>query len=96
MRDGTYNGWTNRETWLVGLWDITDYDTEDLAAYRGNPYGLASEIESHVDEVVEFSGAEASGFVGDLLSGALARINYYELAETLLADLPDVEADEED
>ena len=20
MRDNTYNGWTNRETWLVGLW----------------------------------------------------------------------------
>ena len=19
-RDNTYNGWTNRETWLVGLW----------------------------------------------------------------------------
>ena len=21
-----YNGWTNRETWLVGVWDFFDYD----------------------------------------------------------------------
>ena len=24
--DTTYNGWTNRETWLVGVWDFFDYD----------------------------------------------------------------------
>jgi hypothetical protein len=24
--DTTYNGWTNRETWLVGVWDFFDHD----------------------------------------------------------------------
>ena len=24
--DTTYNGWTNRETWLVGVWDFFDVD----------------------------------------------------------------------
>ena len=24
--DTTYNGWTNREAWLVGVWDFFDYD----------------------------------------------------------------------
>lgn len=26
MADTTYNGWTNRETWLVGVHDIIDYE----------------------------------------------------------------------
>jgi hypothetical protein len=25
-RSERYNGWTNRETWLVGVWDFFDYD----------------------------------------------------------------------
>jgi hypothetical protein len=24
--DTKYNGWTNRSTWLVGVWDFFDYD----------------------------------------------------------------------
>ena len=26
MTTETYNGWTNRETWMVGVWDFFDYD----------------------------------------------------------------------
>lgn len=83
-----YNGWTNRETWLVSLWGFTEYDTDELEAYRDNPYTLSKELESRVGECVP---DDLTGFVSDLLGGALARIDYYELAETMLSDLPDNE-----
>ena len=92
MSYDTYNGWTNRETWLVNLWDIANYDIEELEVYRGNEYALSKEIENRVDEIIEMSdqdGTLSSGFVGDLLGGALARIDYYDIASTLLRDLPD-------
>lgn len=80
-----YNGWANRETWLVNVWGLTEYDTDELAVYRGNPYGLSKELEARVEELLP----DADGFFGDILSGALARINYYELADTMLSDLPE-------
>jgi hypothetical protein len=82
-----YNGWTNRETWLANVWGFAEYDTDELEAYRDNPYALSKELESRVEEMLP----EVDGFVSDLLSGALARIDYYELADTMLADLPDEE-----
>lgn len=84
-----YNGWTNRETWLVNVWGFTDYDTDELEVYRGNPYALGKDIEARIEEFIP----ELGGIMGDMLSGALARVDYYDLAETLLQDLPDSEDD---
>lgn len=71
-----YNGWTNKETWLVNLWlgdmfqsmqDEGEQITADL-------------IEQTVDELVDES-KNSSGFVVDLLNCALGEINYDELAK---------------
>ena len=63
----TYNGWTNRETWLVSLW--FEYDTkEDLA-----------DIKFFIEE--ELESLELSGFMSDLLgiNFVMNEINWDEL-----------------
>ena len=44
MADTTYNGWTNRETWLVGVHDIIDYDQVKEALEEAVSYGHAYAI----------------------------------------------------
>lgn len=69
----TYNGWTNKETWLVNLWlgDSLQCDLEDGQEID------AIYIEVLVDEMVEDS---ANGLITDLLNCALGKINYHEIA----------------
>ena len=71
-----YNGWTNKETWLVNLW-LGD----TLEADAGSSIEITAE---YVEEVVESyldSDALNAGFVRDLLNCALGEINYDEIAE---------------
>jgi hypothetical protein len=70
----SYNGWSNKETWLVNLWlgDMLSMDMED---------GLEvteSYIEAQVEYFVEQLNPE--GFMLDLFNCALGEINYHELA----------------
>lgn len=68
-----YNGWKNKETWLVNLWvgDFLTMDQEDGIKID------AAYIEQVVEDHIEDSG---SGFVGDMLNCALCEIDYDELA----------------
>jgi len=73
----SYNGWTNKETWLVNLWlgDSLTMDQESGTEIT------ASYIEQFVDDIIADSGARGSGFVGDMLNCALGEIDYQEIAE---------------
>ena len=75
----SYNGWTNRETWLVGLWfgdDLEEYINEvkpDVVDARF--------CEDHIEQLFHDILYEfPNGFFNDLLTGAWARINWYEIA----------------
>ena len=73
-----YNGWTNKETWLVSLWlgDMFQADLDDGQEID------ESYIESVVDEMASAALEEgANGFMTDLLNCALSEINYREIAE---------------
>lgn len=72
-----YNGWKNKETWLVNVWlgDI-------LALYEDEGVEVNEEnIEELVDNILEteLNGME-SGFIRDLLNCSLGEIDYRELA----------------
>jgi len=96
MNDTTYNGWTNRETWVVNLWLTNDGDawltemTEDaIAGCDGDRddaiYTLSQTLgQQHDDALADIAGL--SGVFADLLTGALARVNWYEIAEHCIAD----------
>lgn len=76
-----YNGWKNKETWLVNLWlgDTLTMDQESGIEIT------AEYIEQFVDEMVDNAmdqGARSfNGFVMDLLNCALGEIDYFELAK---------------
>ena len=70
-----YNGWKNKETWLVNVWlgDNLAMDQEDGVEIT------ADYIEALVEELVQNAGG--CGFIADLLNCALGEIDYNELAE---------------
>jgi hypothetical protein len=76
MADG-YNGWKNKETWLVNLWlgDTLSSDQEEGITVDANY------IEQMVEEMAENAREGSGGFITDLLNCALGAIDYEELAE---------------
>lgn len=87
MGDERYNGWTNRETWLVNLWLTNDEATyasarEAVSREGVNLYRSGQALHDIVDELV----GEQTGFVADLINAALARVNWREIAESFSAE----------
>jgi hypothetical protein len=86
-----YNGWTNYETWRINLevidgmtiedfgFDLHEIDTDDVA----NVESLAESLEVHTCELIE---GQAKGFALDLAHSFLARVDWVEIAEHLIAD----------
>jgi hypothetical protein len=102
MQDSSYNGWTNYETWAVGMFLDGNYTGE----------GTYREVLALVHDVVEYNGAlspseityrlgedlkdwfdqqlpEISGIAQDLLGAACSEVNWRELAEAKLAEISD-------
>lgn len=91
MRDQTYNGWTNYETWVVNLW--IDNEQGDQEYWREQAQealdGQDGSVEDAVDRLedqlqdwfLEARGeCKTPGVFGDLLQSALSEVNWRELA----------------
>jgi hypothetical protein len=84
MTDETYNGWTNRETWLVNLWlnnDEAPY-SEACQIARTHPDSsdlwLGETIESEI--VNPLCGRDIeTGFKLDMLNTFCARVDWREI-----------------
>ena len=73
-----YNGWTNKETWLVNLW-LGDHFVE--LSEEGQTITEAF-IRETVEEMCSVDGKSVEGgFMADLLNCALGEINYFEIAQ---------------
>ena len=86
----SYNGWKNKETWLVNLWfgdyfqDLAD-EGEVLDAER-----LEQIVVDYTDETVK----DQSGLIADFINMCLAEIDFRELAShyEVEEELEEVEA----
>jgi hypothetical protein len=86
-----YNGWANYETWRVNLemldgmtvedfgYEPRDLDTDDYETIER----LADSLEMYVCEMVE---QDAKGFALDLAQSFLAKVDWMEIAEHMVAD----------
>jgi hypothetical protein len=71
MNNKTYNGWSNRATWLVNVWFL-DCIEEPMTAE-----GIHSMVEEALDEALTNTGT-MKGFITDMMSDE--RIDWEELA----------------
>lgn len=77
-----YNGWSNRETWVMNLWlgsepeyyDVLSHITSDF-----EPDEQHAELEAWVREELNRLDMGASLW-SDLLSTALSRVDWYQIA----------------
>lgn len=106
----TYNGWTNRETWLVALWinneqgwqesvheDIregVDLSLDPSASHVGNI--VRANVENVLDMMEDENGGRSvlTGLFGDLLGTALARVDWHEIGSSFLATVQEIDAHE--
>jgi hypothetical protein len=69
--DSTYNGWTNKPTWLVHLWLTNDYvlyhTARDVLAGASDPEAA---LQDFVDETYCDAAYENAGLIADLLGWA--------------------------
>jgi hypothetical protein len=98
--DDTYNGWTNKETWLVNVWLNNDYDLYKYYLGRLNDsYGgfisdIIHELQEIVYDIVREDRPETNGLAYDLLQSSLNVINYKELAEHYIDDIKETQGKE--
>jgi len=83
MRDRSYNGWTNYETWCVALWIDNEPGTyeerRDLARRARDEYSYSKDLKAWVEE--ELIPDLGATMAADLLGAALSEVNWQEIAE---------------
>lgn len=86
MSDDKYNGWTNRETWLVGLWGYIDDVLVPCARESGMPSVDGEWCRSVFEDTIDLGSVWLDeygngGIISDMLGGALSRIDWYEISK---------------
>jgi triacylglycerol esterase/lipase EstA (alpha/beta hydrolase family) len=74
-----YNGWTNWETWLVGMYYVDSWRDEGEQVE-------ADQLREYVEEV-EQSQSDVGGLMLDAFNGIMSQVNWTELAEHVNEDL---------
>jgi acyl-CoA reductase-like NAD-dependent aldehyde dehydrogenase len=90
-----YQGWKNYETWCVKLWidnegynywqerakELKAEDAEDTTST------LADELKERHEEIAEEETLDVMGVLADLLHSALGKVDWYEIATSILKEV---------
>jgi len=87
-----YNGWTNKETWMVNVWYIDNIAEAyaDSGCYYVEPDDLACDITGFSEEV-EIEIGSKSGLLVHFIGTSWSRVNWHELADALNETLATME-----
>ena len=99
--DTTYNGWRNYETWAVKLWMDNDessyrrWNDEARTAYERveardtftREESAALVLMSILKSEHEADMPDVEGVYGDLLLAAMSEIDWYAIAQHMIADI---------
>jgi hypothetical protein len=86
MNDTTYNGWTNYATWRVQLEMFDNIPAQDFNGVddeEPNVYQLSLDMKERAEYYIECSSE--AGFARDYAMAFLSDVNWYELAEHMVA-----------
>ena len=79
-----YNGWTNRETWMVNLWLTNEecyyHELQDIIHEFDEGHEQAEELEQACRFVIERH--DDIGLRVDLINLVLARVNWQEIIDS--------------
>lgn len=78
-----YNGWSNRETWVMNLWitnDMSYYDTLQSTIKSYDEDEQAAQLEAFMREDLDWLDMPASLW-RDLLGTSLGRVDWQEIIE---------------
>ena len=84
MNDKTYNGWTNYATWRVNLEIFDDFRVMDKEL-MDDVYELSQYLRETAEVYIEDSSTE-DGLARDYALAFLSDVNWYEIAEHMIAD----------
>ena len=89
-----YNGWTNKETWLVNVWYLDGMPSyfADSQQYEVDPRELEETIRFIVEECEALSQLP-SGLLSDFINDAWFEVNWLELSESLNATLSEMSSE---
>jgi len=82
MSEKKYNGWTNRETWLVNLWLTNDQNIYNLIIETFKHLKHTYQMRDFVDDLLfGMNPIAENGLMLDLLNSAIANLNIFEIVE---------------
>ena len=90
----SYNGWTNKETWLVNIWymDSMPEYFADMERFQIVPSELRDAIQ-YISEECEALSQLPAGLLSDFIQTCWADVDWNELADHLNETLADMESE---
>ena len=90
----SYNGWTNKETWLVNVWYMSEMPGyfSDVWRVGVEPSELRDAIQ-YISEECEALSQLPAGLLSDFIQTCWSEVNWNELADHLNETLADMESE---